>query len=179
MLLLACLLLVGSGQASAKLLLSQSQALAIAFPGGIKAERRTAYLTEEQLDAAQKLGRVKIDSKVWTYYVGFSSQGATGYAYFDTHLVRTMTETVMIVVDPDGALRFMELLSFLEPMDYAPHPRWLDQLSGKNLEDNLFVRRGLRNMAGSSLTSQALADSARRILAIDAVLRRQKDTIGK
>jgi hypothetical protein len=174
---LITLLLLCAAPSSARLLLSQKQALALAFPPGLSVERRTAYLTEDQVKTARKLGSVKIEGLVWTYYVGVSSQGVQGYAYFDTHLVRTMSETVMVVVEPDARLRFVELLSFLEPPDYEPNARWLSQFKDRRLDEDLMVRRGIRNMTGASLTSQALADSVRRVLAVDAILHHQKATI--
>lgn len=175
--LLAAALLLCAAPCSARLLLTQKQALALAFPPGSAVERKTAYLSEEQVRTAQKLGNVKIEGLIWTYYVGVSSRGVNGYAYFDTHLVRTMPETVMVVVEPDGRARFVELLSFLEPPDYEPGARWLGQFAGRRLDEELMVRRGIRNITGASLTSQSLSDSVRRVLAVDSVLHHQKAII--
>ena len=171
---ISCLILalpvVFGRPAAAKTLLTQKEALNIAFPAGATVERRTAYLTEEQRRLAQKAGRVKIDARVWTYYVGASSAGVRGYAYFDTHLVRTMPETLMVVLDSDGEIRFVEILSFIEPEDYLPRGRWLEQFPGRTLNTELMVRRGIRNISGASLTSQALTDGVRRVLAVHGLL---------
>lgn len=155
----------------AKQLLSQRQALALAFGPGAVIERHTVFLNNERRQAAQEAGRVKIDSGVWTYYIGRSSCGVGGYAYFDTHVVRTMPESFMAVLEPDGAVRSVEILSFLEPEDYMPGRRWLKQFTGKSLSDDLLLHRGVRNLSGASLTSQALADGLRRILAVHAAVR--------
>lgn len=157
--------------AAARALLTQKQALAIAFPNGETVERRTAYLSAEQQKTAQENGHVKIDSKVWTYYVGRSSSGVVGYAYFESHVVRTMPETFMVVINGDDTIRFVELLAFLEPDDYLPNQRWLAQFKRKALKDDLMVHRGVRNISGASLTSQALSDGVRRVLAVHAVIR--------
>jgi hypothetical protein len=160
--------------AAARLLLTQDQALALAFPSAQAVERRTAYLTDAQAEAAQKSGRVKIDSRVWSYYVGASTAGPAGYAYFDTHLIRTMPETVMVVLEPDGSVRFVEILAFHEPDDYRTSPRWLRQLQGKTGREDLLIGRALRNMTGATLTSQALADAVRRVLAVHNALHPKK-----
>lgn len=128
-------------------------------------ERRTAFLDEEQLRRAETLAKAKVASRVWTYYAGPS-----GYAYFESHAVRTMNETFMAVLNPDGSVRAVELLAFHEPDDYLPGGRWLAQFQGKKAEDDLYVRRGIRNIAGSSLTSQALAEGVRRVLAVHQVI---------
>ncbi|MBI4424468.1 MAG: FMN-binding protein [Elusimicrobia bacterium] len=155
--------------AQARVLLKQDEALRLAFPGAAP-ERRTAYLSEEQRKAAERLANARIESRVWTYYVGASSSGARSYAYFDTHTVRTMPETFMAVVDESGRLRFLELLAFHEPDDYLPPARWLRQLDGRALDGSLFVRRAVRNITGASLTSQALTEGARRVLAVHRML---------
>lgn len=156
--------------ASAKVLLSQKEALALAFPEGVKVERRTAYLTDAQLAAAAADARTPVDSKVWTYYVGTSSKGAAGTAYFESHKVRTMNEAFMVVVDPDASVRFIEILSFAEPDEYMAPGKWLDQFRGRRLDDELMLRRGLRNITGASITSDAMTRAVRRVLAVHRVL---------
>ncbi len=167
---LLLILLAACGPANARVLLQKEQALRLAFPAPAQVERRTAYLTPEQVKAAEEAGRVKVDSLVWTYYVGRSTAGIEGYAYFESHMVRTMPETFMAVIEPGGAVRFVELLAFLEPEDYMPRPRWLAQFSGKGLGPETFLRRGIRNMTGASLTSQSITDGVRKILAVHSVL---------
>ena len=160
--------LLAARPAAARVLLTQAQGLALAFPSGERVERRTAYLGPEQRRAAQERGRVKIESGVWTYYVGVATAGVTGYAYFDSHVVRTAPETLMIVLEPDGSTRSVEVLSFLEPEDYLPNPRWLSQFHAKTLRDDLVAHRGVRNLSGASLTSDAAAAAVRRVLAVHA-----------
>ncbi len=157
-------LALGAASAEARVLLSQKDALAVAFPGAA-AERRTAFLTDVQAKAVEEAARAKLESKVWTYYVSGSTT-----AYFESHLVRTMNETLMVVVGADGKVAFVEVLSFAEPDDYIASKRWLRQLSGRGLDDELVLRRGLRNIAGASLTAEAVARSVRRVLAVHRVL---------
>ena len=154
--------------AHARVLLSQKDALALAFPGDQKVERRTAFLTDEQLAAAEKAAGTKIDSKIWTYYVGSSS--AAGTAYFESHRVRTMNEAFMVVVNPDATVRFIEILSFAEPDEYVAPKKWLSRFERKALDDDLMLRRGLRNITGASLTSDAVTKGVRRVLAVHKVL---------
>ncbi|MFI5350282.1 MAG: FMN-binding protein [Elusimicrobiota bacterium] len=168
--LLSALGLVFTAPAGARVLLSQKDALALAFPEGTKVERKTAFLTDAQAAEAEKAAGGKIDSKVWTYYVGTSSSGAAGTAYFESHKVRTMNEAFMVVVNPEGTVRFIEILSFAEPGEYlAPKP-WLAQFQGKPLNEDLMVRRGLRNITGASITSDAVTRGVRRVLAVHGVL---------
>ncbi|MBI4347269.1 MAG: FMN-binding protein [Elusimicrobia bacterium] len=168
-LLLAVLAAWADRPAQARVLLRQDEALKIAF-GDVTPERRTAYFTSEQLRRAEQSARVKIESRVWTYYVARSSSGEETFAYFDTHIVRTMPETFMAVVDGAGRLRFVELLAFHEPDDYLPSKRWLRQFDGRPLDGELLVRRAIRNITGASLTSQELTSGVRRVLAVHEML---------
>jgi hypothetical protein len=160
---LAAALLLGGSAADARVLLTQKDALALAFPAGGQ-ERRTAFLTPEQTAAAEKAARSKLDSAVWTYYVSGSTT-----AYFESHPVRTMNETVMVVLR-GREVAFVEVLSFSEPEDFLAPKRWLGQFKGRVLDDELALRRGLRGITGATLTSEAVARSVRRVLAVDEVL---------
>ena len=161
----------GAAGAGAKTYLTRSQALELAFPKDAKVERKTAFLTDAQADAAKKKARAPLDSKVWTYYQAASSTGAPlGWAYFETHPVRTMTETILVAIGPDGTVRFIEVLAFAEPEDYAAPGAWLKQFERRRLDDELALRRGLRGITGSTLTAEAVAQGARRVLAVHEVI---------
>jgi Na+-translocating ferredoxin:NAD+ oxidoreductase RnfG subunit len=168
--LLAAGLLVVAAAAGGKVFLTQEEALKLAFPGA-KIDRRTAYLTEAQQKAAQKLsGEEEPPSALATYYVGSKDGRIVGTAYFDTHVVRTMPETIMVVVDPSGAIARIEVLSFSEPEEYLPRAHWYEQFQGKPLDDELSMKRGIRAVTGATLTARATTDAARRALALHRVL---------
>ncbi|MDP3542578.1 MAG: FMN-binding protein [Elusimicrobiota bacterium] len=156
--------LLGAAPARARVLMSQKDALAVAFPKA-PPERRTAFLTDAQAKAVEQTAQAKLDTKVWTYYVSGSTT-----AYFESHLVRTMNETVMIVVGAGGTVAFVEVLSFAEPDDFMASDRWLAQLQGRKLDDELVIRRGLRNITGATLTAESVTRSVRRVLAVHQVL---------
>ena len=60
-----------------------------------------------------------------------------GYAIIDTHTLRTKTETVMFVLNPDGSLRQTEVLAFFEPQDYQAGGNWMELFYDKNLDNSL------------------------------------------
>lgn len=164
------LLTLGSAGAGAKVLLTQKQALELAFPSGTEVERRSAFLTGAQVKAAETAARAKLPSALWTYYIGRSGGRVAGYAYFESHPVRTMDETFMVVVDPAGAVLFVEILAFAEPDEYLASKRWLKQFPGRALDDELLLRRGLKNITGATLTAEAVTAGVRRVLAVHQVL---------
>lgn len=154
---------------SARVLMTQPEALAAAFPKAAPT-RKTAFLGAEQVKEAARMAQAKVESRIWTYYEGAGPDGKRRSAYFETHVVRTMPETFIAVVNEDATLDYIELLSFEEPDDYLPSGRWLKQFRAKRLADGLLVGRALRNMTGASLTSNALAEGARRVLAVHRVI---------
>jgi len=161
--------LAASSQAGAKVFLSQEEALALAF-GSAAPERRTAFLTEEQAGQAAEAAGSPLASRVVVYYVGGPDPNQPSAAFFDTHLVRTLPETVMILVDAGGRVRRVEILSFEEPADYMPARRWLDQFEDRPLSPEMETSRGIRAVSGATLSSKAITAAVRRALGLHALL---------
>ena len=170
--LLGALLLLGlavAAPATAKVFLSVDEALKLAFPGG-QVERRTAYLTAEQVKRARALAGAEVPSALVNYYVATRNGQPAGTAYFDTHRVRTLPETLMIVVDPQGKVGRIEVISFREPEEYMPRGAWYQQFPGKALGPDLQLKRDVRPVTGATLTARATTDAVRRVLALHQVI---------
>lgn len=158
--------------APAQTLLTQEEALELAFPAPTDVERRTAYLSDGQLERARRLAgpAADIESAVVTYYVGTLRGEPAGAAYFDAHRVRTKNEVVMVVVDPGARVRRVDVLKFTEPAEYRAPEGWIEQLEGRRLDDALSTRAAIRNLTGATLTARALTQATRRVLALHAVI---------
>jgi hypothetical protein len=165
-LVLAAAFLLTATAASARVLMTQEQALASAFPAGTTVARQKFFLTPEQRDAARKESGVEVKDSLVVRYAG----GNGSFAYFDTHRVRTLPETVMIVVDAKGNIDRVDILSFDEPTDYFPKRRWLDQFRGRRLDGELALNGAIRPISGASLTGRAIVEATRRILALHHAL---------
>src|SRR5262245_65458731 len=173
----AALVVLAAGPILGKVFLTQDEALRLAFGPDAKVERRTAFLTPSQQSAAAKLsGATHTPSALVSFYVGVRDGREIGTAYFDTHVVRTESETLMILIDPTGTIARIEVLSFAEPEEYLPRERWYGQFSGKKLDDELALSRGIRPVAGATLTVRATMDAARRVLAIHQLLHEKAPT---
>ncbi len=169
--LAALLSALWSGPASGKVFLTQEEALRLAFPPGATVVRKTAFLTVGQQESARKLcGADRAPSGLVASYEGTVDGRVVGTAYFDTHVVRTQPETILVLVDPAGAIARIEVLAFAEPEEYLPRANWYAQFAGKKLDDALAVKRGIRPVSGATLTARATLEAARRILAVHQVL---------
>ncbi len=158
--------------AVAKVFLTQEEALKLAFPGAVVV-RRTAFLTEAETRDVAALSGGPAPSALAVAYVATKEGHLVGTAYFDTHVVRTLPETLMVVITPAGTIARIEILSFSEPEDYLPRPHWYAQFPGKGLDDELSIKRGIRPVSGATLTARATAEAARRVLALHQVLSRR------
>jgi hypothetical protein len=153
--------------AHARSLMTQKEAFATAFPAPLTFSRQTFFLKPEQIaQVKHESGAEAVEPLVIRYA---ASNGS--FAYFDTHRVRTEPEVVMVVVDAAGKVSRVDILSFDEPTDYMPKRRWIDQLLGRKLDDDLALNRAIRPISGASLTGRAIVNATRRILAIHGVIR--------
>ncbi len=152
-----------------KVFLTTDEALKLAFPG-CTVERRTHYLTKAQLERASTLAGQEITQALVNPYQATCEGKPGGAAYFDVHRVRTLPETIMVVVAPDGSVRRIEVLAFNEPEDYLPKAVWYGQFVGKKLNDELALKQAIRPIAGATLTARATTDAVRRTLALHQVL---------
>jgi hypothetical protein len=168
----ASLLLLVTAPAPGEVILTEAAALKRAFPDAAP-RRRTLYLTAAQVAAVEKDARSRLPSPVVTVFEARTGAAlGARRAILDTHVVRTMPETVLTVIEPDGRLRMALVLQFGEPPDYLPREGWLDTLQGRRLDDDLWPGRGVRRVTGSTLTVQALTEAVRRSLAIDRLVLR-------
>jgi hypothetical protein len=177
---LSCGLLFLSAVAQAKVLLTPEEALRSVYPG-CTARAETHYLSADEVkEASSRAGSVIASAVVIRYVIGCpaaagggtSASGARpgGYAYTDTHRVRTHPETLLVALDGEGRILRIEVLSFDEPSEYLPKPQWYRTFDHQKLDSNLALKRAIPLVTGASLTSRATTEAARRALALHEVL---------
>lgn len=151
---------------------SREEALAEAYPGAdIVAER--IFLTAEQRQKAARLSGQQIPSALIARYLASQEGVQAGRAYVDTHVVRTKKESLLICLDASGKVRRIEVTAFLEPPDYKASSAWYRQFEGRGLDEQLYLNRAIRPLAGATLTAAAANQAVRRVLAIDQVLQQR------
>ncbi len=165
----ALVCLFSASPVSSKVFLTLDEALELAFPG-CDIDRRTVYLTREQLSAAREMAKAPIERAIVHPYVATCDGEPGGIAYFDAHRVRTLPETLMVAVGPDDRVKRLEVLSFREPEDYLPGERWYAQFLGKPLTEGLRLEADVRSITGATLTARATTDAVRRLLSLHAVI---------
>jgi len=158
-----------------EVLLNLDEALELAFEG-CTIHKETIYLTAEQRAAVERRLGAKLPSAVARPYIargpGEDNEPGpmVGIAWVDTHRVRTLRETLFVATSVDGRVRRIEVLAFLEPKEYLPRERWYAEFEGRQLDRDLELGRGVRAVAGATLTARATVDATRRALALQAEL---------
>jgi hypothetical protein len=171
---LACALLLSAvAPAGARVLVTVEEALRLAFPD-CRVERETIFLTEAEMAAAGDLSGETVARALAVRYVARREGRLAGTAYFDVHRVRTLEETVLVVVRPDGTVGRVEVVSFDEPMDYLPRDGWYRQFDGKPLDGDLRLDRAIRSVSGATLTAVATTAATRRMLAVHLLIERRE-----
>lgn len=166
--LVVATLAIGVRVASATLP-SLEEVLGRIFPQA-RLERQTEFLTSEQLRRVQELSGVDGQRALITRYLAVTDGTVQGFGYVDSHRVRTLPETLLVVVDPDGRVLRVEVVAFGEPMEYLPPERWYAQFELMSLSRELALKRGVRPITGATLTARAATDAVRRVLAVHRVL---------
>ncbi|MBI3394469.1 MAG: hypothetical protein HY042_01400 [Spirochaetia bacterium] len=156
-------------------LLAQAQrtpekALAQVFPGAV-VDRIPLYLTAAERTALEKELGFAVEGRFHTFYRARREGRLEGVGIFDTHRVRTKEETLFIVVDPQGFVQHVEVISFFEPDEYAPPERWLKLMLGRKHGDTLRPGSEIPAITGSTLTTTAVSRAVRRVLALEKLLR--------
>lgn len=161
--------LITCGDALSSNLVTIDEVLAAFFPNAAT-HRESIFLTDDQVDAVEQAIGERPTSSLVTRFRADENGSAVGWVYVDTHRVRTLPETLAVIVDASGAVVAVEVVAFREPMDYLPPETWYRQFDGRRLDDDLRLKRGIRPITGATLTARATTAATRRVLAIHRVV---------
>ncbi|WP_333873445.1 FMN-binding protein [Methylobacter sp.] len=169
LIVLLFLLLIAVTPSFATIFYSKNEALELAFGKDNQVEQLSLFPDEQQVAKIEELAKVKLDSGLFTFYVGKNQGKILGYAAIETVTVRTKPETLLIVLTADGELRNVTTLAFHEPPEYQPPERWFEQLYKHPLTE-LDFNKGIDGISGATLSTRAAVSSVRKVMAIYQVL---------
>jgi hypothetical protein len=162
-----------TAHARAEVFYARDEALALAFPDDATVEPQTAFLTAAHVTAVKQRAGVDLDSLLFHYYVGRRDGAVVGYAVIETHVVRTLPETLLIVLTPDGVVERVTLLAFYEPREYMPAARWLMQFNGRKGHDGGWrVGHDVHGITGATLTANGASQALRKTMVLYELIMR-------
>ncbi len=153
--------------------ITREEALKIAFPDAT-IQSSVVFLSDQEKKLAEENSGVELPSALVARYVAVRGAEVVGRAYLDTHVVRTKKESLLIILEPDGKVKRVEVVAFLEPPEYQPNRKWYEQFDGKDLSKELQLTRQIHPVTGASLTAKATTEAVRRVLAIDHILQQKE-----
>jgi hypothetical protein len=165
--LLSCVLTVA---AEARVIRTFAEAIQAVFPAADNVKRQSVYLTSDQVKRAAELAREPVDTAFLVVYQVTRGGKRLGWAYLDTHRVRTLNETVLVCIDDREHVLHVEQLSFSEPQEYMASDRFLELFHNRVLDSSLSLKGNIPTITGSTLTCSAITAAVRRTLALHKIV---------
>ena len=168
-LILLSLLMLMVTPSFATIYYSKNEAMELAFGVGTPIEPLSLFPDEEQIVKIEQEAKIKLESGLFTFYVGKNQDKILGYAAIETSTVRTKPETLLIVLTPEGELRNVYTLAFHEPSEYEPPQAWYEKLYNKPL-DNMHFNKGIDGISGATLSTRTALSSIRKVMMIYQIM---------
>lgn len=159
--------------AFATIFYSKNEAMELAFGKETTVDMLSLFPDENQAAKIEQDAKVKLESGLFTFYIGKNQGKTVGYAAIETRTVRTKPETLLIVLTPDGELRNVYTLAFHEPPEYQVPDRWFKQLYKRPLTEMNF-NKGVDGISGATLSTRAALNSIRKVMAIYQIMIKDK-----
>jgi hypothetical protein len=155
-----------AGLASAAIPAAEKEAVALrtAFPDAERFDSKDLILTDAMVERIESLARARLRERLVTFYTAHRGGAVVGHAVIHSHVVRTKRETLLVAFEPDGRIRRITVVAFLEPEEYRPAERWLRQFEGKGTDDKLAVGQDIAPISGATLTARGVTEQARWLL---------------
>lgn len=142
--------------------------------GGVSAvEPKQLILTQEQFSQVQNRAKTAVRTKVYRYYDIRGEGKSLGVAVLIAREVRSKKATVLYAFEPNGTLRFTEIMAFGEPPEYIPGKAWMSQLQNKERSALLTVGKDIPTVSGSTLSARSVTEGARIARAIYEIVLKQ------
>lgn len=159
--------------AFSKIFYSKNEAMELAFGKDAQVEVLSLFPDKTEIAKIETDAKVKLESGMFSFYVGKKQGKILGYAAIESETVRTKPETLMVVLSPEGEIQKVTLLAFHEPPEYQAPDRWFELFNKKTLEE-LDFNKGIQGISGATLSTRSALNSVRKVLAIYQVMIKNK-----
>jgi uncharacterized protein with FMN-binding domain len=135
-------------------------------PAGCSQKKENIFLSKKGRDIIEKNSTIKLYGGLALRYVTTCpGQKDKVYHYVDSHIVRTLNETVVLTIK-DNKLESFIVSSFNEPREYIAPDKWYAQFKGAKMDKVLRVRQEVDALSGATLTVNASVGSVNKTLAL-------------
>lgn len=164
------LLLLMAGRpmdASAQVFLTPEQALKKLMPEAetIVTEQKT--LTPEGAKQLEEILGKRVKDQEYTFFIGKELEKPIGYTIILEMIGKERPITFMVVINPDGTVRAVEVLVYRESQgSEIRSPRFMRQFEGKTIQSPLKPGRNIDVITGATLSSRSAAYVVKKALAL-------------
>lgn len=144
--------------------------LSLMYPN-CKRKKENIFLTKEQKKEIEQALDQKIHSPMALRY-HIECPSGHSFAYVDSHIVRTMNQTVVVGIGQKGRITHYKISSFMEPSEYRPPQQWIKQLINKGPEDKYQLNHEIDALSGATLSANAVVKSSKKVIKMHQVLKK-------
>lgn len=143
------------------------------FPSASRYVLERPGFTAEQLRAIDASTHASSQARQFLIFRAQADQALLGRIYVDEVIGKSELITYAVAITADGAIKQVEILAYRESHGYEVRdPRWRAQFAGKRASSPVMAGDDIANISGATLSSRHVTDGVRRIVAIDALIRR-------
>lgn len=129
---------------------------------------KNAFLTSGQVEIIKKKISDERQSSLVTYF-DIRCKKRNLKLYLDTHLVRTLNETVLFEVK-DNKISNVVVTNFMEPAEYKLPDSWMKQIIGKDKTAKLEISEDVDGLTGATLSSYAIVKATKKALLYHSII---------
>jgi Na+-translocating ferredoxin:NAD+ oxidoreductase RnfG subunit len=154
----------------AQIYLTLEKAPQVVLPDADSWEKQEVKLSKDQLEQAKKLAapaKPSIWESAFTTFIGRKAGAIVGYAIVCEEIGKHRPITFIVSAGPDGKVKDTAIMTYREPIGgEVRQEKFLDQFSGKALQNPIMQHKDIRNISGATLSVQALSRGVRKALAV-------------
>jgi hypothetical protein len=119
--------------------------------------KENVFLNKDQIKKIKE----KVDFRVSALLLRYKNSCNNSFIYIDSHIVRTMNETVVIELNKSD-VKVLKIASFMEPKEYLPPQKWLNQFQNKKVK--------VDGLTGATISENAIKRLVEKYIVIDNIL---------
>lgn len=167
--LLPTLAVFGEEEYVETVFLTKMEALKLAFPNVRVVKKKKVWLSEAQREAISNILGESYDERRLTWYIGLDdNQKPTGYMVVGNEIGRSYPITFMVVINPDGTVRDVEIMVYREPHGWEVRfEPFMRQFFGRDSEDPF---NNINNITGATLSVRSMTRGVKKAVAAYKVI---------
>ncbi|MGP0566404.1 MULTISPECIES: FMN-binding protein [unclassified Nitrospina] len=167
--LLPTLVVFGEEEYVETVYLTKMEALKLAFPNTRFVKKKKVWLSEAQREAISNILEEDYDERRLTWYIGLDDKKEPlGYMVVGNEIGRSYPITFMVVINPDGTVRDVEIMVYREPHGWEVRfEPFMSQFFGRDSKNPF---NDINNITGATLSVRSMTRGVKKAVAAYKVI---------